>query len=371
MIDWQHTKELLALSMISGVGPVLARQLLAYYKSGEVIFSRSVEDLMAVPNIGAVVAKKIVEAHTLEKAEQELELLEKRNIVPLLFDSVEYPSLLRDIPSAPLVLFYRGNRQALERLGKRTLSIVGTRKATAYGREFVQTLVSELKEYSSDITIVSGLAHGIDAEAHRAALQHELTTIGVLGHGFSYLYPSNHVQIAEQMLEKGGLLTEYVCETAPDAYNFLQRNRIIAGISAATVVVESPIQGGALGTANYCLEYNRHLFAVPGTVGRTMSQGCNRLIARHKATLIESADDIASMLKWDKKTSATPPSTLFLPTKEEELILSVIGSGNPKSFDEIVIEAQLPINQLQMLLFQLEFAGQIRQLPGRLYERTH
>lgn len=371
MTDWQRAKELLALSMISGVGPVLARQLLAHYKSGEVIFSRSVADLMAVPNVGAVVAKKIVEANTLEKAEQELELLEKRNIIPLLFDSVEYPSFLRDIPSAPLVLFYRGSRQALERLGKRTLSIVGTRKATAYGREFVQTLVSELKEYSSDITIVSGLAHGIDAEAHRAALQNELATIGILGHGFSYLYPSNHVQIAEQMLEKGGLLTEYVCDTAPDAYNFLQRNRIIAGIAAATIVVESPIQGGALATANYCLEYNRHLFAVPGTVGRTMSQGCNRLIARHKATLIESADDIAAMLKWDKKTSINPPSALFLPTKEEELILSVIGSGNPKSFDEIVIEAQLPINQLQMLLFQLEFAGQIRQLPGRLYERTH
>ena len=371
MIDWQRAKELLALSMIAGVGPIIARQLLAHYKTGAVIFERSVQELMAVPNIGAVVAKKIVEANTLDKAEKELELLEKRGILPLLFDSPEYPTLLRDVPSAPLILFYRGNKECISHLGKRTISIVGTRKATTYGREFVQKLVAELKEYSPEITIVSGLAHGIDAEAHRAALQNNLRTLAVLGHGLSYLYPSNHIQMAEQILEMGGLLTEYTYDTAPDAYNFLQRNRLIAGLSIATIVVESGLQGGALGTANYCIDYNRHLFAVPGTVGRTMSQGCNRLIARHKATLIESADDIATILKWDKKSVAASTPTLFLPTEEEEHLLSVIGNGNPKCFDEIVIEAQIPINQLQMLLFQLEFAGQIRQLPGRLYERTH
>lgn len=371
MTDWQRAKELIALSMINGVGPVLARQLLAYYKTASAIFERTPQELMAVPNVGAVVAKNIAEAQTLSKAEKELETLEKRNILPLLFDSPYYPPLLKELPNAPLVLFYRGDKEWIRCMGKLTLSIVGTRKATSYGREFVQQLVAQLKEYSPDITIVSGLAHGIDAEAHRAALHNGLRTIAVLGHGFGYLYPSSHAVLAEQIVENGGLLSEYTFDTSPDAYNFLQRNRIIAGVAVATIVVESALQGGALATASYCLEYNRHLCAVPGTVGRTMSQGCNRLIARHKATLVESAEDIATLLKWDKKGTPSPVPTLFLPTKEEELILSVVGSGSPKSFDEIVIEAQIPINKLQMLLFQLEFAGQIRQLPGRLYERTH
>ncbi len=371
MNNSERVKLLIALSLINGVGPVLARQLLAYYKSVDEIFKRTAQELTDVPNVGAVVAKKIAEANTLPRAEKELEFMEKKELIPLLFDAPEYPALLRDVQSAPLVLFYRGNQEALQHLGKRTISIVGSRKATTYGRDFVHKLVGELKEYSASITIVSGLAHGIDAESHRAALENELPTIGVLGHGFAYLYPSNHVQLAEQVCEKGGLLTEYPSDTPPDAYNFLQRNRIIAGMATATVVVESGEQGGALATANYCLEYNRHLFAVPGTVGRTMSVGCNRLIARHKASLVESAEDIAVMLKWNKKTASSTPHTLFLPTPEEEKILSAIGNGNPKSFDEIIIEAQLPINQLQMLLFQLEYAGQIRQLPGRLYERTH
>lgn len=371
MTNSEHIRDILALSMIEGVGPVLARQLIAYYGNPSEIFKRSVQELIEVPNVGAVVANKIVQANTLSAAEKELEWLDKKEIAPLLYDTPDYPPMLRALQNAPLILFYRGNKDRISHLGKRSVSIVGTRKATTYGKEFVQKLVAELKEYDENITIVSGLAHGIDAEAHRAALQNGLPTVGVLGHGFSYLYPANHIQLAEQMLANGGMLTEYTYNTPPNAYNFLQRNRIIAGLTAATIVVESAEQGGALSTANYCLEYNHHLFAVPGTVGRTLSVGCNRLIARHKATLIESAEDIATILQWDKKTITPPPQTLFLPSKEEEVILTTIGYGTPKSFDELVIETQMPLSQLQTLLLQLEMLGEVRQLPGRVFERTH
>ncbi len=373
MAHTEQLKAVLALSLIRGVGPVLARQIIRHYQDASVIFSRTEAELKAIPNVGDAVAHNIVHAKTLAIAEQELERLEKHNITPLLYDSNDYPPLLRNLTQAPLILFFRGKTEQLAHMGKRTISIVGTRKATPYGREMVQKLVAGLKNYDPTITIVSGLAHGIDAEAHKAALKNNLPSVGVLGHGLSYLYPANHVRLAEDLQTTGGLLTEYPYDTSPDAYNFLQRNRIIAGLAAATIVVESGEQGGALSTAKYCLEYNRHLFAVPGTVGRTMSQGCNRLIARHEASLIESAEDIATMLKWGKpqKETIAATHTLFLPSEDEARILAIIGDEEPKSFDEIVIEAQIPINQLQNILFQLEFAGQIRQIPGRLYEKTH
>ena len=371
MSDATHVKEVLALSLVKNVGPILARQLLAYFKTPSAIFQATERELMAVPNIGATVAKSIRETRALEEAERELPILEKEGITPLTFDSPHYPPLLKDIPSAPLILFYRGRVETIAHTGKRTLSIVGTRKATSYGKGFVQNFIAELKDYDPSITIVSGLAYGIDAEAHTAALEQGLPTVGVLGHGFSYLYPPKHHLLAKQMLDNGGLLTEYPYHREPDAPNFLQRNRLIAGIASATIVVESAAHGGALSTANYCLEYKRHLFAVPGYVGKTWSVGCNRLIAQHKASLIEGVEDLIAALKWEKRTGAAPSGLFFFPSPEEQQLLDAIGNGEPKSFDEIVQEIDFPINQLQTLLFDLEMKGQIRQLPGRMYEKTH
>lgn len=373
MSDTTHVKEILALSLVKNVGPILARQLLAYFKTPSAIFQASERELMAVPNIGATVAASIRASRALEEAAKELTILEKEGIVPLTFDSPDYPPLLKDIPSAPLILFYRGNTQTIAHTGKRTLAIVGTRKATSYGKGFVQNFVAELKAYDPTITIVSGLAYGIDAEAHSAALEQGLPTVGVLGHGFSYLYPPKHHLLAQQMLAHGGLLTEYTYQREPDAPNFLQRNRLIAGIAAATIVVESAAHGGALSTANYCREYNRHLLAVPGYVGKTWSVGCNRLIAEHKASLIEGVEDLIAALKWEKKSASSTAGEgcFFFPSPEETQLLEAIGNGEAKSFDEIVQEVTFPINQLQTLLFDLEMKGQIRQLPGRMYEKTH
>ena len=371
MTDPRHIQEVLALSLIKNVGPILARQLLAYFKTPAAIFAATERELQAVPNVGAIVAKSIRESSALTLAEKELPLLEKHQIAALTYDDPHYPPLLKDIATAPLILFYRGNLDRIAQAGKRTISIVGTRKATSYGKGFVAEFVAELKAYDPSITIVSGLAYGIDAEAHHAALANGLPTIGVLGHGLSYLYPPKHYTLAQQMLENGGLLTEYPFYREPDAPNFLQRNRLIAGLSTATIVVESAAHGGALSTANYCLEYKRHLFAVPGYVGKTWSVGCNRLIARHKASLIENVEDLITALKWEKKPQTQAAGLFFFPSTEEGQLLDALGNGEPKSFDEIVQAVEFPINQLQTLLFDLEMKGQIRQLPGRMYEKTH
>ncbi|PID90093.1 MAG: DNA-protecting protein DprA [Bacteroidetes bacterium] len=359
----------IAMTHISGVGPKLARQLRAYYGDYSTVFSQTARELQNVPGIGEQTARAIASATgALEAAEREIAFCQKSGLLMLQTTDELYPPLLRDLPDAPLVLFYRGNPEPLK-LGKRSISIVGTRRATSYGREMVARIVQELHQQGQRLCIISGLAHGIDGEAHRAALQHGIPTIGVMAHGFRHFYPASHRDMAARMLENGGLITEFPSTRKPDPRTFLQRNRIIAGMAAATIIAESAVKGGAMVTAQNAEEMLRPLFAFPGTVGREMSTGCNDLIKRRKATLLETAEDLINGMGWTPARQRAMEASLFYrPTEDEQRIIDAIRTAGSIALDELSRTLGTPIGQLNATLFNLEMQGVVRQLPGKVFE---
>jgi DNA processing protein len=253
--------------------------------------------------------------------------------------------------------------------GRRTIGIVGTRKATDYGKWICRKLVEGLK--ATDITVVSGLAYGIDSCAHRSAIDNDIPTIGVLGHGLDRIYPPVHRNIAEKMLSNGGLLTDFTSGTEPDRENFPKRNRIIAGMCDALVVVEAATKGGALITAEIANSYNRDVFAIPGRLGDPWSEGTNFLIMSNKAGLVQSADDIAVFMGWKKRANEAQPvqRKIFIEmTPEEEKIVALLGSVESLGIDEIMIGTGLPMSRTSSALLNLEFEGVVRCLPGKVYQ---
>ncbi|PIE84814.1 MAG: DNA-protecting protein DprA [Bacteroidia bacterium] len=359
----------IAMTLIPGVGPKLARQLRAYYGDYSTAFGRSATELQHVPGIGQQTARTIASAgKVLEAAEQEIAFCQKNGLLMLQTDDELYPPLLRNLPDAPLVLFYRGNPEPL-RLGPKSISIVGTRRATPYGREMVARLVQELHQQGQRICIISGLAHGIDGEAHKAALQHDIPTIGVMAHGFRHFYPASHRDMAARMLQNGGLITEFPSTRKPDPRTFLQRNRIIAGMAAATLVAESAVKGGAMVTAQHAHELLRPLFAFPGTVGREMSTGCNELIKQRRAALLETASDLIAEMGWTpSRQRAIEASLFYQPTEAEQRIIEAIRAAGSIALDELSRTLGDPIGLLNATLFDLEMKGVVRQLPGKVFE---
>ncbi len=356
----------IGLTLLPGVGDVLGKKLVAYCGGVEAVFRQKRDALEKIPGIGGKLVSSILSQNVLHRAEEEIKFIEHNNITPLFYLDKAYPELLKHCIDSPLMLYYQGSTSLNVR---RIISIVGTRKATDYGRSVCEKIIRGLAEYN--VLIVSGLAYGIDTCAHRTALDHQLKTIGVLGHGLDRIYPYTNRGLASKMLDQGGLLTEFMSNTMPDRENFPKRNRIIAGIADATLVIEAAKTGGALITASIANSYNRDVFAVPGRVGDTWSEGCNIYIKENKAALVQDAIDIALVLGWEKKSDKQPSiqRELFIElSPEEEKIVSIMRTNGNLGIDDITIKSEMPASKVAAALLSLEFQGLVRAMPGKVFK---
>ena len=358
----------IGLTMLPGVGSILTKNLLAYCGSPEAVFKTSKAKLLKIPAIGEERAEAIAKADVLTDAEKELKFIEDFKITPLFFTDEEYPRRLKQLADSPLLLFYKGNADLN---AERMVAIVGTRKATEYGKEATRKLVSELAAH--DVVVVSGLAYGIDVAAHNAALENNLKTIGVLGHGLNTIYPSQHAAVAKKMVTQGGLLTEYKSVDEMRLHNFPERNRIVAGISDAVIVMESPTKGGAVLTANIANSYNKDVFAYPGRTIDKTSCGCNFLIKTFKAGLIENAHDFLEAMHWSKagdaaKSQKQQRQLTFALTEDEQKIYTLLSEKPELEIDKLVALSAMNSSALAGTLLEMEMNGIIVSLPGKRYK---
>lgn len=356
-----------ALTFVKNIGPASAKVMLSYLGDAEEIFKASRAKLLSVPGIGEKTVAQLDFDEALKKAEEELKFVEKNNIDLLFYTDAKYPKRLKICNDSPILLYSKGNADFNNPY---VVSIVGTRNATDYGKKLCRQLVEELQQYNA--LVVSGLAHGIDVAAHKECLKANIPTVGVLGHGLDRIYPSQNRTTADKMLENGGLLTEYPSGTIPDRENFPQRNRIVAGMADATVVIEASVKGGALITAEIANGYNKDVFAFPGRVGDEFSEGCNFLIRNNKAALLTCAADLAYTLGWEKSDNLKPVEQYMLPldlNPEERTILEIINQHKqPVAIDDLTIKTNMPMSQLAMNLLNMEMQGYIRSLPGKTYQ---
>jgi DNA processing protein len=359
-------KHKIALGLIPGIGDINARKLVAHFGSVEAVFSEPYKSLIKIPGIGEVLAGNISNKSYLEKAEKEAEYVSRNNIRTFFYLDNDYPARLKQCEDSPVTLFYRGE---CDLNFTRALSVVGTRNATPRGKDICEKIISKIGIDYPGTLIISGLAYGIDIAAHKSALNSNLPTIAVLGHGFGTLYPSVHSQVASEILVSGGLLTDFVSDELPERNNFIKRNRIIAGLSDATLVVESGMKGGALITADIAASYNRDVFAIPGRTDDQWSSGCNYLIKRNKASLVENSDDIGYLMNWKSGVSdRAVQKKLFIELEgEEKLIYELINVSSEINIDLICRETGIPVYRLSAMLLKLEFDGLIKCLPGNIY----
>lgn len=360
----------IGLTLLDGVGDILAKSLVAYCGSAEQVFKTNQGQLEKIPGIGSYTSNAIVKSKTvLERAEKEIKFIEDKSIQPLFFTDKKFPQRLKNCSDSPVMLYYKGNADLNN---EKIVAVVGTRTPSVYGKQSAEKLIEDLVERKC--LVVSGLAYGIDITAHKAALDHGLNTVGVLAHGLDRIYPSVHSNYAERMLSQGGLLTEFLSETNPDRENFPKRNRIVAGMCDALVVVESKRGGGSLITATIANSYNKDIFAFPGKANDILSEGCNGLIKSHRANLIESAADLFYIMNWTeevkKKKSSQIPLFLNL-SSEEQVIINVFENNKQLHVDEICYATNFTISKTSAYLLQLEFANVIKSLPGKMYQLNH
>jgi DNA processing protein len=356
----------IALTLIDGIGDVLARQLVSYCGSVEAVFKEKKRILEKIPEIGPKTATSISGFKNFDRAEKELEFIRKHQIRMFFYLDEDYPARLKNCYDSPVMLYYKGTSSPDH---SRMVAIVGTRNATEYGKNFTNKLVEALGEMKA--IVVSGLAYGIDFAAHKACTNHGIETIGVLAHGLDRIYPQVHSNIARKMILNGGLITEHISGADPDRENFPKRNRIIAGLCDAVIVVEAAKKGGALITADIANSYNRDVFALPGRIDDTCSEGCNMLIKSNRAALLQTPEDIRYIMGWDDDTTKKIKNqrSLFIELKEEEkLLVNFIEEKQKAEIDSIVIHSGMQPSKVASLLLNLEFAGVIRCLPGKRYE---
>lgn len=359
-------KYAIALSLLPNIGSVLAKRLIAYAGSAEAVFKEKKNFLRKIPGIGDMIYRKISKKDALERAEKEILFIEKNNIQVLFYLDKDYPKKLRECDDCPVIMYKKGNA-SLD--NQRMISIVGTRHITEYGRQFCCNLIRDLAARDYEVSIVSGLAYGIDYTAHKAAVEHNLPTIAVLGHGLSTIYPGNHASLAQRMLNNGALLSEFVSTEQMIPSNFVMRNRIIAGLSNATIVVESARRGGALITAEYANSYNRDVFALPGRAGDQYSEGCNRIIKQNKALLIENIDDLEYIMGWNAEGKTPVQKQLFIHISDRgRKIIELLKQENEQSLDIICLKTELPIGVVSSELLGLEFSGAVKSMPGKIYK---
>ena len=356
----------IAIDLIPGIGSTLAKRLIAYCGSAKAVFTARNNSLQKIPGIGAMLSKEITSQQVLKRAEKEVEFIRKHRINAYCYTDDSYPERLRQCEDGPVVFFSKGN---IDFNRNKFLSIVGTRHATAYGQAVCEKIIGGLAELGHQAVIVSGLAYGIDICAHRAALTHRLDTIAVMATGLNQIYPSSHAATVRQIIEHGAIISDFTSDTELDRKNFLKRNRIIAGLSDATLVIESKAKGGALITADIAHSYNRDVFAVPGRAGDVFSEGCNNLIRQNKAALVQNAEELEYLLGWEK--SAVPQSVqlpLFSDfSEEEQLIIETLRNKDSESIDVISYRTNIPVGKLSSLLLALEFKDVVKSLPGKQY----
>jgi DNA processing protein len=358
---------LLALHFIPGLGDYLIRQLVSYCGSAEKVFTTPKGKLLKIPGVGEVTAQSLqASSKAFELAEKELRKVEKENSMLVFFLDKEYPSRLKNIPDAPSLLYYKGT---INFENEKAIAIVGTRQATDYGKECVTTLIEQLVPHHP--LIISGLAYGIDIQAHKQAVKNSLQTIGVLGSGLDVIYPAAHKDTARLMQSHGGLVTENKFGTKPDAHNFPARNRIIAGLCDALIVVEAAEKGGALITAEIANSYNKDVFAFPGSITASHSTGCNNLIKSNKAHLLSSIKDLEYIMNWkstEKSSKKLNALSLDGFEPEERIVLTAMLEKNPVMIDELSWKTNLSVSQLASLLLSLEFKGVVQSMPGKQYK---
>ncbi|MDZ4757412.1 MAG: DNA-processing protein DprA [Bacteroidota bacterium] len=355
----------LALTSVPNVGAILGKTLYSYFGSAEAIFKATKKQLERVPNVGAITASAIVDFDNYDWVKEELAFAEKHNIQLLFYTDDAYPSRLKKYDQAPLLLYYRG-ADCLN--CSFTVGIVGTRDATDYGIRFTEKLVRELQPFGC--IIISGLAYGIDIAAHKAAVKQGMATIGVLGNGLRNIYPAAHKSIAAKMIEHGGILTEYPKDETPDRNHFPERNRIVAALSDALVVVESGEEGGSMITVEYANEYKKPVFALPGLFDAKYSLGCHSLIKNGHAMLIETAADIANYLKWGLEGgNVKQQAKLFEDLLPHELsIVQLLDAHKKLHIDQLASLLDMQSHSFTFTLLDLEMKSLVRAMPGKYYE---
>jgi DNA processing protein len=360
----QERLSFLSLHFIPGIGDFLVKQLVSYCGSAEQVFKTPKGKLLKIPGVGAVSAEALKNGNSFHEAERIVKKAEKEETEILFFTDKKYPQRLKSIEDAPSLLYYKGNH-SLNPI--KSVGIVGTRQATEYGKEMVEKICRDLVPHQP--LIISGLAYGVDIHAHKHALQYGLATIGVMGSGIDIIYPASHKDTARKMISQGGLLTENHFGTKPDAHNFPARNRIIAGLCDALIVVEAAEKGGALITADIANSYNKDVFAVPGNIGSQYSEGCNKLIKTNKANLFNNVKDLEYIMNWSSDAPIASP-TLDLSSFEpdEQTVIQILKAKNsPMMVDEIVIRSSFHPSKIASLLLTLEFKNIIKSLPGKMF----
>ena len=356
----------IALTLVPHIGPVQARLLVDHFGDAASIFKAKRSALDKLDGIGTVRSGSIKQFDGMAEAEKELVFIDTYKINPLFLTDPQYPRRLLNCYDPPTLLYYRGNTDLN---AKRILAVVGTRYKTDYGKHLAEKLVAELATH--DTVVVSGLALGIDAIAHKTALKNGLPTVGVLAHGLDKIYPSEHKGLARDMLrEQGGLLTEFRSKTSPDKHNFPTRNRIVAGMSDAAVVIETDIKGGSMITANLAFGYNREVFAFPGKTTDAKSAGCNYLIRSNKAMLVTSATDIAEAMGWEHQPAAPKPVQQVLFTQlpdDEKRIVDLLKEKEVVHIDELNAATGLGTSMVAAALLSLEMQNLVASLPGKRY----
>ena len=356
---------LLALLKVEGIGDIMAKKLLTHFGNPEAIFKVKSHQIAGIDGIGSVLLRNLKDKTVFEKANKELEFIKSNAINVSFFQDESYPDRLKHCIDSPVLIFTSGT---INLKNKKLISIVGTRQITSYGMEFCKKFIEDLAPL--DPVIVSGFAYGVDIVAHQLAMDNNLQTIGVLAHGLNQIYPKTHKKYIARMEENGGFITEFWSSSNPDKEKFVRRNRIVAGMTEATIVIESADKGGSLITANLANDYNRDVFAVPGRVTDKYSQGCNDLIKTQKANVLSSAADLIYMLNWDieKKVKSIQKSLFVDLEPDEQKVYDFLIKNGKELLDIIALQCDFPIFKISGVLLNMELKGVIRPLPGKLFE---
>jgi DNA processing protein len=354
----------IALTLLKGIGPKKAKLLLSKLDSIESVFNDSYSKISSLTGIGINLLKQMDRKEALAKSVTYQDYFNKNGIQTHFYLEKNYPRRLKQCADAPLLLFSKGN---MDFNSSKLVSVVGTRNASEYGKSICEELINGF--IGKDIVVISGMAYGIDICVHQLCVKNNIQTIGVLGHGLDRIYPSIHKGAANKMMLNGGLLTEFLPGTNPDRENFPMRNRIVAGMSDATIVVESKDSGGSLITAELANDYSRDVFAYPGNVGQIYSKGCNALIAKQKAHLITNSADFLKLMHWEEESKKIVQTQLFIDlTPEEKSIINLFSADSELNIDVISMKSNLPISKTNVLLFNLELSGILKSLPGKMYK---
>ena len=356
----------LGLTLVPNIGPVQAKILLQHCEAEE-IFHAKKSFLEKIEGIGTVRAASIVSFRDFSEAEEEIKFIEKYKIKTLFLTDKDYPQRLLNCYDSPTLLYYKGDADLN---ASKIIAVIGTRSHTDYAKQVTEKLVKEIA--AQNVTVISGLAFGVDAIAHKAAMKNNLPTIGVLAHGLDHIYPSEHSGLAKEIIkENGGLLTEFRSNTKPDKHNFPTRNRIVAGMSDATIVIETGVKGGSMITAELANGYNKDVFAFPGKVTDAKSAGCNYLIKNNKAMLLTDAEELLQVMGWEerkKKSEARSQKKLFIElSPDEKIIVDILRQKDTINIDELNMNSGLSSSAVAAAILSLELQNVMVSLPGKLY----